>query len=118
MKTETQLRAELYNALSSICTVGWLSKPSLTSSFPYVVHKLLDSNSEYSFGVVRSAEDRAFQIDLYVDPGKIVDGDNKLDAVKTAMENIDYRQVGSNAEFVDNELNKIIKVTRWERYNV
>lgn len=118
MKTETQLRAEVYNVLSPVCTTGWLSKPTLNSSFPYIVYKLLDSSSDYSFGITRSAEERAFQIDLYVNPSAISDSDNKLDSIKTAMEGIKYRQVGSGAEFLDSELNKIIKVTRWERFNV
>jgi len=118
MKTETQLRAEVYNAITSIATVSWLSKPTTSDAFPLMTYQLLSSSSEYSFGVVRSAEDRAFQIDLYVAPDDIVNGDNKLDAIKTAMENIDYRQSGSTAEFLDTDLNKVIKVTRWERYNV
>jgi hypothetical protein len=117
MKTETQLRSEIYGAISTVCTTGWLSKPTVTSSFPYATYQLLDSDSMYSFGVSRSAETRTFQIDLYVNPSAIVDADNKLELIKTAMENIDYRQIGSNAEFLDSELNKIIKVTRWERIN-
>ena len=118
MKTETQLRAEFYNAISSIVTVSWLSTPSKSSTFPLAVYQLLDASGVYSFGINRSAEDRAFQVDLYVDTGDIVNGDNKLDAIKTALEAINYRQIGSQAEFLDKELDKAIKITRWERYNV
>ena len=117
MMTETQLRAEVYNALSTVTNTYWLSKP-IKSDSPFIIYQILDSISEYSFGVSRSAEERTVQVDLYVDPESIVDGDNKLDAIKTAMESIDYRQVGSGAEFLETSINKIIKVTRWERYNV
>lgn len=118
MKTETQLRAEFYNVLSSIVPIYWLSKPTKTSVFPCAVYKILDASNEYSFGIVRSAEERAFQVDVYVDPNDIVNLDNKIDSIKSALEGIDYRQVGSQAEFLDSDLNKVIRVTRWERYNV
>ena len=118
MKTETQLRAEFYNAISAIVAVSWLSKPTMTSTFPMASYQLLDASSEYSMGINRSAEDRTFQVDLYVGIGDIVNGDNKLDLIKTALEAINYRQVGSQAEFLDSDLNKINKITRWERYNV
>jgi hypothetical protein len=118
MKTETQLRAEFYTAIASIVTVSWLSKPTSSSTFPLATYQILDASGEYSFGVTRSAEDRTFQVDLYVEPSDVVNGDNKLDAIKTALEAINYRQAGSQAEFLETDLNKVIKVTRWERYNV
>lgn len=118
MKTETQLRAEFYNAISSIVPVYWLSKPSLTSVFPHAVYQVLDSSGMYAFGISRSAEERAFQLDVYADTDDVVNLDNKIDSIKTALENINYRQVGSQAEFLDSEINKVVRVTRWERLNV
>ena len=118
MKTETQLRAEFYNVINSIVPLYWLSKPSLTSVFPSATYKLLDSSGEYSFGITRSAEERAFQLDVYASTGDIVNLDNKIDSIKTALEGINYRMIGSQAEFLDSELNKVVRITRWERYNV
>ena len=117
MKTETQLRAEFYNAISAIVTTSWLSKPTKSSVFPLATYQLLDASGVYTFGIERVAEDRTFQVDLYVDVDDVVNGDNKLDLIKTALEALCYRQVGSQAEFLDSNLNKAIKVTRWERYN-
>lgn len=117
MKTETQLRAEFYNTISSILPVYWLSKPT-KSVFPLATYQILDSTGVYNFGINRTAEERTFQLDVYADPQKIIGLDNKMDEIKTALEDIDYRMVGSQAEFLDSELNKVVRVTRWERYNV
>lgn len=117
MKTETQLRAEFYNAISAIIPLFWLSKPSATSSFPMATYQVLDDAGVYSFGTNVSAQDRTFQLDVYANPSEIVDLDNKIDSIKTALHAINYRQVGSQAEFLDSELNKVVRVTRWERYN-
>ena len=118
MKTETQLTAEIYNALNSIVSLFWLSRPTLNQTFPLAVYKNLDISSEYAFGISRSAEERIYQIDLYVSPEQVVIADNLIDSIKTAMEGLNYRLTGSQADFIDSELNKIIKVTRWERFNV
>ena len=116
MKTETQLRAEFYNAVSAVLTLYWLSKPS-SGTFPYATYQILDSTGVYSFGTNRSAEERTFQLDVYADPSAIVDLDTKMESIKTALEAIDYRMVGSQAEFLDSEIDKVVRVTRWERYN-
>ena len=118
MKTETQLRAEVYNAISSIAPTFWLSRPTLEQTFPLMVYTKLDISSDYSFGIDREAENHIFQIDYYDYPNAIVTLDNNLDAIKTAMESIDYRLIGSQQEFIHDTLNKVVKVTRWERYNV
>lgn len=118
MNTETQLRAEFYNAVNAVVTTYWLSKPSASSSFPIATYQILDSTGIYSFGVNRSAEERTFQLDIYSNPSEIVDLDTKMESIKTALEAINYRMVGSQAEFLDSEINKVVRVTRWERYNV
>ena len=118
MRTETQLTAEIYNALAGIVDLFWLSRPTIDQSFPLAVYKAIDTDTEYSFDVNREAEYRVFQIDLYTDPSEIVLADNLTDSIKTAMESLKYRQTGSQADFLESSLNKVIKVTRWERYNV
>jgi len=97
MKTESQLRAEIYTAISNIVPTYWLSKPLTNSVFPCIVYSMLNSSSTYSFGTTRQAEDRAVQIDLYVNPSAVTVGDTKQEAIKTAMEAINYRQVGSSS---------------------
>lgn len=118
MKTETQLRAEIYSALSGIITLSWLSRPTKDQTFPLAIYKCLDTSNEYSFGINREAEERIFQIDLYISPSEVVLADTLTDSIKTAMEGLKYRMTGSQAEFLDSELNKVIKVSRWERFNV
>ena len=118
MKTEGQLRAEFYNAISGIITTYWLSKPSGASSFPIATYQILDSTGVYSFGIDRSAEERTFQLDVYSDPSAMATLDTKMDSIKTALEAIDYRMVGAQAEFIETDINKVVRVTRWERYNV
>lgn len=117
MKTETQLTAEIYNALDEIVDLFWLSRPTIDQGFPLAVYKSIDVDSEYSFDVSREAELRVYQIDLYISPSEMVQADNLIDSIKTAMETLKYRQTGSQADFLDSDLNKVIKVTRWERYN-
>lgn len=118
MKTELQLTTEIYNALSSIVPLFWISRPTIDQTFPLAVYKKLDASNEYSFGINREAEERVFQIDLYTSPSDVVTTDNLIDSIKTAMEGLNYRLTGSQADFLDTELNKAISVTRWERYNV
>lgn len=116
--TETQLRAEVYNALNAIVDTYWLSRPTNDQAFPLIVYQKLDISTNYSFGITRQAENHVFQIDYYELPSEVVRADNNFDLIKTAMESLDYRLIGSQAEFVDDTLNKIVKVSRWERYNV
>jgi hypothetical protein len=118
MKTETQLRAEFYGAISSIVPVYWLSKPIKGSAYPLATYMILDSTGLYSFGISRSAEERTFQLDVYAEPGGMATLDAKMELIKTALETIDYRMVGSQAEFIETDINKIVRVTRWEKYNV
>ena len=117
MKTETQLRAEIYNALSPIVTLFWLGKPT-KANFPYAVYQKIDNSGSYSFGIERSAELVVFQVDLYTEPSEIVAADNLYDSIKTAMESIVYRLTGGTPEFLEEKINKVIKVIRWERFNV
>ena len=81
-------------------------------------YQILDSTGVYSFGVSRSAEERTFQLDIYANIGDMATLDSKMEQIKTGLEAIDYRMVGSQAEFLDSDINKVVRVTRWERYNV
>jgi hypothetical protein len=117
MKTETQLRAEIHNVLSPVVTLFWLSKP-IKTNFAYAVYQKIDNSGSYSFGIERSAELVVFQVDLYTEPSDIVVTDNLYDSIKTAMESIGYRLTGGTPEFLEEKINKVIKVSRWERFNV
>ena len=118
MMTEAQLTAEIYNAIESIVPTFWISRPTQGQTFPLAVYKMIDVDNSYSFGINREAEERMFQIDLYIDPSEQVSGENLYDSIKTAMESLDYRLTGSQADFLDSDTNKVIKTSRWERFNV
>jgi hypothetical protein len=116
MKTETQLKAEVYSALNAKVNTYWINKP-IKATAPYAVYSLVNAESSYSFDVVRSAELPVFQIDLYCNSDDETASSNKYDEVKTAMETLKYQRVGSVEEF-DSAQGKVIIVSRWERYNV
>lgn len=121
MNTQTQLRATVYNALKNSSTVTdniyWLSRPTVKNDFPCIVYYVLDSFGQYNF-CGKSSEVVQMQIDLYIDPKKISTMDTQYEAIKTAMESINYRLISSPAEFVEEDINKIVRCSRWEIINV
>ena len=85
---------------------------------PLIVHQFLDTSGEYSFGIDLSAESVTFQIDLWADPSDITNMDAMYQAVKTIMNGLDYMNINSGIELIDTDITKVVRPTRWERYNV
>lgn len=116
MKTEKQLSAEFHTTVQAIIPTYWLSKPkNITGMF--ATWQILDSIGVYTFDTDRSAEERTFQLDIYADPDSLETLEEKMDLIKTALEAINYRLQGSQADFLDAELDKVVRVSRWERFN-
>lgn len=124
MKTQNQLRAEIYNALYANSTlpndIYWIARPTVINS-PIIVYNVLDTTGAYVYGsgaIVRSSEDFTVQVDIYVSPEEVNLMDSYMEAVKTVMETINYRNLGSPVEFFETDINKVVRPTRWERLNV
>lgn len=115
MKTESQLKTEVYTAISSIAATYW-SQSIKNKSLPFINYYLIDNLGEYSMGITREAESTIFQIDLYYSPKKQLSLDTAVELLKIAMENIGYRLTNA-PEFQNLELNAVVRTTRWERYN-
>ena len=116
MKTEKQLSAEFYNVVNPIIPSYWLSRPTQITGL-FATWQILDATGVYSFGVSRSAEERTFQLDIYADPDDLENLEDKTELIKTALEAIDYMLSGNQADFLDTDMNKVVRVQRWERYN-
>ena len=121
MKTQSQLRAAIYNALYNDTTltnnIYWIGRPTVSNAFPCIVYSMIDTVGGYSFEG-RASELVQFQIDLYVDPSSAAVMDAQHEKIKTLMEGLNYRLMSSPAEFLDADINKVIRITRWEFINV
>ena len=126
MKTEAQLRAEVYSELLANTdltdVIGnrlyWISRPTLENDFPLVTYSRLDGPSTYAFNHSVQSEAISFQFDIYVDTGKAEDMDSIVEAIKDSMENICYRLISTSPIFPETDINKNVKALRWERLNV
>lgn len=121
MQTQSQLRAAVYTGLYNNTTltnnIFWLGRPTVSNSFPCIVYSIIDSLGDYSF-CGKQSEVVQFQIDLYTDPQDVATMDTQIETIKTVMEGLGYRNIGTPAEFLDAEIAKVIRASRWEIINV
>jgi len=129
IKTTVQLNAEFFNALINDATlqtligdrVRWLSTPTISDTFPLMTYAKFDNAGQYAFGINLSAENVTFETRHYVDPqdgdasGKM--SDKIMDALKVALNAINYRQINAPAVFLEANINKAVSIVRWERVN-
>ena len=117
MKSHTTLKAEIYNALKNDSTlidnILWINSPTTQDKFPLIVYRIIDAVSDYNF-CGKSSELFQVQIDIYSDSGKMGFLDGQYDRVVAVMEGLKYRQIGGSPEIIVEELNKVVKVSRWE----
>jgi hypothetical protein len=122
MNTQAQLRTELYSALYDNVTlpneIYWIGKPTLTSAFPCIIYTILDTTGGYAFQDGLVSEDFTVQLDVYVDLGDQTNMDIIVQKLKDVMFAIGYRNIGQPVEFIESDINKIMRVTRWEKINV
>lgn len=121
MKTQSQLRSTVYNALLNSTAITnniyWLSRPTVSNQFPCITYGVLDTTGSYAF-CGKQSELFQIQIDLYCDPSEITAMDTQFEGIKTAMEGAGYRLISSPAEFLEADINKIVRASRWEVVNV
>ena len=122
MKTQAQLRTELYSALYNDTTlpneIFWIGKPTITSTFPCIIYTFLDDIGGYAFGDGLVTEDITVQLDVYVDVSDKTNMDIIIQKLKSVMYGIGYRNIGMPIEFLEADIDKILRPTRWEKYNV
>ena len=126
MKTETQITAEIYNALTTNATLVslistrtyWIGRPTVNNTFPLITYAKVDTSSDYAFGLSVQSEDVVIQIDVYTDPTEISQMDNIVQAVKGVMHGLCYRLISASPQFVETDISKIMRALRWERINV
>lgn len=121
MKTHTELKAEVYNALKNdsllIDNILWINAPTVKNKFPLIVYRIIDAVPDYNF-CGRSSEMVQFQVDIYGNHGEMAWLDGQHERVVSVMEGLNYRMIGGSPEFIVEELNKVVKVSRWETINV
>jgi hypothetical protein len=125
MYTQSQLRAEIYNALIADSTlpdrIYWIARPTINNTFPLLIYSILDVDTGYFFNdgnIERGSEAFVVQIDLYVSTTDVTSMDSHIEAIKTVMEGLNYRKIDSGMEFYETDIDKLVRPTRWERYNV
>lgn len=122
MKTQAQLRTELYNALYNDTDITnnifWLGKPTSTSSFPCVIYSFMSNIGNYAFQGWLTSEEIIIQLDVYTEPSDKTNMDLTINKLNSIMQSINYRNVGMSAEIFLEDIQKIVRSTRWEKYNV
>lgn len=125
MKTLNQLKSEIYSAITGDATIAghigtrlyWIGKISGKSKFPLITYKAFDDIGLYAFDDYEGSN-VVFQIDTYTSPSDVATMDGIIERLKTVMHAINYRLINSPIEFHDKDIDKIIRPTRWEKYNV
>ena len=130
MKTQLQIRTEVYNALTNSTDItdivgnriNWVNRPTVEvpeDSYPLIVYQFISMGGSYTLGdTFLSSEDFMLQTTVYGDPDDITEFDNLVQAVKNAMNGIKWRNVTSSGEITDDTINKVLMPLRWEDFNV
>jgi hypothetical protein len=122
MKITSELRTELFTALNASAILNnnilWSAQPKDVSSFPCLIYTFLNDIGSYVFGTGLTSEEIVFQIDIITEPSDKTNMDLIVTTLKSVMFGIGYRNIGIAAETLDEDIQKLIKPTRWERINV
>lgn len=129
MQTQNQLRTTVYDALLADTPLtniigtrlNWIARPTAQDTYPLLVYKVFDTVGAYSFGdsaLNTISEDFTIQIDAYTDPSDITNMDTIIERLKIVMVGLCFRNISSPVEFLETDINKIVRSTRWEIINV
>lgn len=123
MMTQAQLKAQIYNAVTSDSALNvyisgrlqWLLRPTAEQTYPLLVYQVLDTVGSYVHGgtVIQSHEQVDVQIDIYTND--ITQMDGIFEELKRVMHSIGYMLTNA-PEFIDGS--NIVRTTRWEAFNV
>lgn len=123
MKTDAQLKAEIYTAITTDTQLNtliggrlfWFSQKKNTC--PYMVYSVLDSNASYVLGgcVIMSHEFIDIQIDTMVKFGDIQLLSDIIGRLKVVMSSIGWMMIQGNNEILEDDV--ITKFTRWRLIN-
>ena len=127
MQTQGQMKAAVYNAVIGNATINgiisgrmqWLLKPTIAQTFPLMTYQMLDTSGSYvnNSSIQLSHEKVDMQIDIYTANGDIIKADTLHDALKVVMNGLGYMQI-AGGEFIDSDLQKVVRSTRWSVWNV
>lgn len=126
MLTEKQITAELYNALTGDATLTnligdrlyWIARPTKDNTFPLIVYSKVDNIAGYAFGGSLQSDEGVVQLDVYTDPSEVNQMDDIVQAIKPIMQGLCYRNTSTPPQFLEADINKIVRPIRWERINV
>jgi uncharacterized protein (DUF1015 family) len=124
MKTDIQIKADLYTAITSNTTITnlvsnrvyWFNQQQ--NDYPMISYSMLDIASEYVLGgcVILSNEYIDVQVDVW---GKFKDMQavsTIVDQLKISLNAIGFMMIPGNTEVLDGDV--IQRVTRWRYLNV
>ena len=124
MKTDLQLKAEIYTALTTDATltglisnrVYWFNPQG--QDFPMIAYSLLDVTAEYVLGgcMILSHEYVDFQIDVYALFGQMTQLSQIVDRVKVLMMGKGYMMLPGNPELLESD--RVQRIMRWRCINV
>ena len=127
MKTQLEIRTEVYNALTNSTDITdivgnriyWVSRPTVEDLYPLIVYQFISMGGSYTLGnTFLSSEDFMIQTTIYDDPNNVTQFDNLVKAVKNAMNCIKWRNITSSCEITEYTINKVLMPLRWEDFNV
>jgi len=127
--TQSEIRELIYNALTSDTEltsiisdrIFWLGSEPINNDFPRLTYFIYDTVAGYSFadgGLGRTSEEYGVQINVYTDPSDIANMDAIVERIKAIMTNLCFRNTSTPVEFLDTDINKVVRPTRWEYTNV
>lgn len=120
--TQAQIRTELYNALYNDTVlpnnIFWIGKPTATSDYPCIVYQFMSAIGGYAFQDGLNSEEIIIQLDIYTDTDDKTNMDTIMNQLDIAMGNIGYRNIAKTIETFLEDIQKIVRPTRWAKWNV
>lgn len=114
-------RSDVYTALQAAgaTDIRWISQPEKTDTFPVVIYSFFDQSGVYAMagdGIENVSDEITVQVDIYVDSDDPVTLDDLYVDIQAAMEDINYRLINSPTEIRVDDINKIVRPMRFEKY--
>lgn len=129
MLTQGQLKDLVLDALAADTAltalvgqrIDWIGNTTEADIFPKIEYTVFDTDGSYAFGdskLEAVSEDYTFQLNIYADPNSSAVMDDIVERVKAVMVDLCFRNSLSPGEFLDDDINKVVRPMRWEYINV